>query len=224
MDSTLTLTGALVTASSATGVLSTRTGRAPAGAMVKVPEALTPAWGAAPAGSVRPAGIPQVDQQQLRRCRSGSRDKRRLDKQQPTPVKFRLHSIARERRTGSDTEVSDGCRWEAEPVRPGPPSRPRGRASSPHLRRGSWLPQRRSHVRRLSLRSRSSRAWLGDSRKGVTLVPTSQPNCGAVAPPEVSKPQTPSSPKIPTQAQYSPAAPAGQPCLYSRARRPRARA
>ena len=57
-DSTQTLTGALVTAPKATGVLSTRTGRAAAGAMVTVPEAPTPAGGAAPAGSVRPAGIP----------------------------------------------------------------------------------------------------------------------------------------------------------------------
>lgn len=80
VDSTMALTGALVTAPSATGVLSTRTGRAPAGAMVKVPEALTAVWGAAPAGSVRPAGIPQVDQRQLQRCRFGSRGKRRLNK------------------------------------------------------------------------------------------------------------------------------------------------
>lgn len=103
VGSTQTLTGALVTAPRGTGVLSTRIGRAPAGAMVKVPEALTPAGEAAPAGSVRPAGIPQMDYWQLSRCRSGSRSKPRLDKQQLTSGKLRLHSIARERLRGRDT-------------------------------------------------------------------------------------------------------------------------
>lgn len=103
VDSTQTLTGALVTAPKATGVLSTRTGRAAAGAMVTVPEAPTLAGGAAPVGSVRPAGIPQVDQRQPRRRCSGSRDKGRLDKREPTRVQFRLHSIARERRRDRDT-------------------------------------------------------------------------------------------------------------------------
>lgn len=72
VDSTQTLTGALVTAPRATGVLSTRTGRAPAGAIVTVPEAPPTTGGAAPDDSLRPAGIPPRDQRQLQRCRSGS--------------------------------------------------------------------------------------------------------------------------------------------------------
>lgn len=130
VDSTTALTGALVTAPSATGALSTRTGSAPAGAMVKVPEALTPGWGEAPAGSVRPAGIPQLGQRQLQRCRAGSRDKQGLDRGQPTPGKFRLHSIARDGRTGSDTYAGAGRRLGSGTARPGPASRPRGPAGS----------------------------------------------------------------------------------------------
>lgn len=128
-----TLTGALVTAPRGTGVLSTRSGRAPAGAMVKVPEALTPAGEAAPAGSVRPAGIPQMDYWQLPRCRSGSRSKPRLDKQQLTSGKLPLHSIAGERLRGRDTEVNDGRQLEAGPAcgRDLPPVRVAPQAATP---------------------------------------------------------------------------------------------
>lgn len=52
VDSTQTLTGALVTAPKATGVLSTRTGRAAAGAMVTVPEAPTLAGAEARGGLI----------------------------------------------------------------------------------------------------------------------------------------------------------------------------
>lgn len=133
MGSTHTLTGALVAAPRGTGVLSTRSGRAPAGAMAKVPEALTPAGEAAPAGSVRPAGIPQMDYWQLPRCLSGSRSKPRLDKQQLTSGKLRLHSIARSGLRGRDTEVDDGPQLEAGParVRDLPPVRVAPQAATP---------------------------------------------------------------------------------------------
>lgn len=68
-DSTQTLTGALVTGPRATGVLSTRTGSAATGAMVTAPDALETTGAAAPAGSVRPAGMPSEAQRQ-RRCPS----------------------------------------------------------------------------------------------------------------------------------------------------------
>lgn len=70
-DSTQTPTGALVTGPRATGVLSTRTGSAATGAMVTAPEALETTGAAAPAGSVRPAGMPSEAQRQ-RRCPSRS--------------------------------------------------------------------------------------------------------------------------------------------------------
>lgn len=120
VGSTETLTGALVTAPTAMEVLPTRAGRAPAGAPVRVPEELTPAGGTAPAGSVRPADIPQVDQWQLQRLRSGITRERRLDERQRTPAKFRLHSIARKRRSGRDTEVNDRRRLGSRHTRPRP--------------------------------------------------------------------------------------------------------
>lgn len=170
-----------------------------------------------------------MDQRQPRRCRSGSRGAGRLDRRQPTPVQFRLHSIAGERRRGRDTQVRDGRRLGTETRAsraPLPPVPPRLRR---HLLGRSPLPQRRSHVRRLSpapqprvLLRRSPAARLPEGRHFGSHHPAKL--CAAVPPPEISKLQKRSAPEAPLHTPDV-APPRGHAShVYIATRRPRARA
>ena len=226
VDSTQTLTGALVTAPRAMEVLPTRAGRAPAGAPVRVPEELTAAGGTAPAGSVRPADIPQVDQRQLQRLRSGITRERRLDKRQWTPGKFRLPSIARKRRSGRDTEVNDrrrlGSRTHASETFPRS-AWPR-RQQYQLCRCLSGAPTCAASDPHLSLESRcsSARGGVAPGRASLWLSPPSLTLRGGY-PSEISKLETRATPSTSgtlgtTQALYHASH------VYIATRRPRARA
>lgn len=180
VDSTQTLTGALVTAPKATGVLSARTGTVPAGAIVTVPEALTPAGGAAPAGSVRPAGIPRWISGSCdaavpgAEARGGLTSGSRLQSSSGSTASLGRGAGAATQKSGTGA----GC--TLRPARPGPPSGPCGPGcsdtgsaarrflSGAHTCAGS--------ARRLSIGSRSSGARLRGFRKGVTSAPTTQQN------------------------------------------------
>lgn len=109
-------------------------------------------------------------------------------------------SLGRRARAVTQKSVM-GASWEAEPTRPGPASRPRGPASSNTCSAArhflSSAPTCAGSARRFSLGSRCGGAWLRGPRMGVPLGPTSQPNCGRVAPPEISNPQTPCSSQRP---------------------------
>lgn len=167
-----------------------------------------------------------MDQRQPRRCRSGSRGEGRLDKRPPTPVQFQLHSIARERRRGHDTGVSD--RRRAGQRDPGVLDLPPVRAAPPAATPARPLPRRRSHVRRLNpapqprdQMQRSPAARLPEGRHVGSHLP---PKLGAAdPPPEISNLRTQSAPKPPTRAPHGPAARPRQPCLYSHAETSRTR-
>lgn len=196
VDSTQTLTGALVTAPKATGVLSTRTGRVPEGAIVTVPEALTPAGGAAPAGSVRPAGIP--------RWISGSCDtavpgtEARVGLTSGSRLQSSSGSTASlGRGAGAATQKSvTGAGWTPRPARPAPHSGPFGPRPQRHLLGRSPLPQQRSHVRRLSP-APQHRVPQQQSPEGVTSAPTIQQSSAPQFPRQKLQNYKPERPKAP---------------------------
>lgn len=227
MDSTQTLTGALVTAPKATEVLSTRTGRVPEGAIVTVPEALTPAGGAAPAGSVRPAGIPRWISGSCdaavpgAEARGGLTSGNRLQSSSGSTASLG-------RGAGNATQKSVmGAGWTPRPARPAPPSGPCGPGRSDtcsaarHFLSGAHTCA--GSARRLSIGSRSSGARLRGSRRASLRLPPPTKTLRPSSPARNFKTTNPSAPKPPTHTRRGPTARPRQPCLYSHAETSRTR-